>query len=317
LIEVAELAPGGEECWKEFLEGSNNGTLFHDLGFLAYHPPERFRTRHLILSESGRTVALLPAALAEGAGGAVLRSPYGASVGGLVLPVGQPAGETRRVVRALRDYAAENGFQGIEMRLGPAAYLRESHDHLAFALFAEGFRLAARHLCHIVALPAAADRSKARDCRMGARRGLVAGEAGPGRLSDFYRVLAASQARHRAVPTHTEAELADLFRRVPGRLRLFLCGKEGLAAAGILVFALNAQVAYTFYIARGEAFKTLCPAAVLLTHVARQMAGEGFRFLDLGPSTFDDLSFNPGVAAFKEDFGAVGHCRDTWRWERG
>lgn len=313
MIEVCELAPGAGGCWKRFLESSNNGTLFHDLDFLAYHAPDRFRTRHLVFSSGGEPLALLPAAVVDG----VLKSPYGASVGGLVLPAGQPAIQTREAVRRLREYAMETGLRGIEMRLGPAAYLREPHDHLGFALFAEGFKLVRRHLCHIIALPPAPDKSKSRDSRMGLRRGLRAAEAGPERLPEFYRVLLANVARHCAAPTHTEQELIDLYRRVPGRLRLFLCERDGVVAAGILVFVLNARAAYTFYIAQDEGARQLCPVPVLAIHLAQQMAREKFAYLDLGPSTFDDLRFNTGLAVFKEGLGACGHCRDTWRWQAG
>ena len=48
-------------------------------------------------------------------------------------------GVRRPLVRALVDYAPGAGLRGIEMRLAPAAYMREPHDHLGFALFAEGF----------------------------------------------------------------------------------------------------------------------------------------------------------------------------------
>ena len=158
-------------------------------------------------------------------------------------------------------------------------------------------------------------RSKLRDIRIGLRRGLQPGEVSGSRLPDFYRVLSASRARLGAVPTHSQEQLADLFRRVPAALRLFLCEVDGQTAAGILVFVLNRRVAYTFYIDQDEAFKALRPTATLLMHVAQQMAREGFAYLDLGPTTFDDLSFNTGLATFKEEFGARGHCRDTWRWQ--
>lgn len=318
MIGVRELAAGECGQWKKFLEASSNGTLFHDLEFLAYNRHKNIRTRHLVFCEDGRTAALLPAAVvASPEGGAILESPYGASVGGMVLPPGQPAEQTRRLIRRLREYAAENGLRGIEMRIGPPAYLRAPHDHLGYALFAEGFQLIRRRLCQMIDLPAKLSRSKARDHRMGLRRGLVPFEAGPERLPDFYRLLVANKNMHRATPTHTQEELADLFRRVPGRLRLFLCEKDGCAVAGILVFALNARVAYTFYIARDGNLSNLCPVTVLLPHVAEQMFREGVAVLDLGPSTDDDLSFNSGLAVFKAGFGALGHCREAWRWERG
>ena len=43
-LRVEPLRPGEELAWAEFLAASENGTLFHDLQFLAYHPTGRFVT---------------------------------------------------------------------------------------------------------------------------------------------------------------------------------------------------------------------------------------------------------------------------------
>ena len=86
MIEVRELEPGGQAAWKRFVEESNNGTLFHDLDFLAYHPPGKFRTCHLVFSEAGETIAVMPAAVEDG----ILKSPYGASVEGWCCPPAIP-----------------------------------------------------------------------------------------------------------------------------------------------------------------------------------------------------------------------------------
>lgn len=319
MMEVLECTPESAVVWQKFLAESNNGTLFHDLDFLGYHAAGKFQTRHLMFYSEGRLVALLPAAATDGR---ILKSPYGASVGGPVLPPGQPALETAELVHRVKQYAVDSGLEGIEMRIAPPFYSCDSDDHLGFALLAGGFQLVRRHLCHVIPLPGDPERvlerctrSKLRDIRIGLRRGLQPGEVSGSRLPDFYRVLSASRARLGAVPTHSQEQLADLFRRVPAALRLFLCEVDGQTAAGILVFVLNRRVAYTFYIDQDEAFKALRPTATLLMHVAQQMAREGFAYLDLGPTTFDDLSFNTGLATFKEEFGARGHCRDTWRWQ--
>ena len=77
---------------------------------------------------------------------------------------------------------------------------------------------------------------------------------------------------------------------------------------------LNNIVANTFYICESAAHKKLCGPAVLIAHIIEQMAIEGFRYLDLGPSV-SDVQFNEGVVFFKEGFGARGFCRETWRWD--
>jgi hypothetical protein len=81
-ITVHPYEPGQATEWKAFLEASNNGTLFHDLDFLAYHPLERFDTHHLMFRQNGKLIALLPAAIvSEPDDRRFLKSPYGASVG--------------------------------------------------------------------------------------------------------------------------------------------------------------------------------------------------------------------------------------------
>jgi hypothetical protein len=310
--------------WRAFLADSNNGTLFCDLAFLAYHPAECLDTQHLMFRRAGELLALLPAAIVHEADGrAILKSPYRASVGGCVLPQGQGIDSTVDVIRALQDYARSQRLNSVELRMGPNVYAEQPNDNLAFALIACGFALVRRWLCHIVPLPADPARvvesiptgSRRRYARYALRQGVVPVEAGAERIEEFYRILAANRAKHGAQPTHTLAELRDIFALVPDRVRLFLFTLEQTAIAGALVFELNRHVAYQFYLCHDERFEKYRATSLAVAHVMEYYAGRGFRYLDLGPSTFDDLTINRGLAVFKEEMGAVGFCRETYRWE--
>ena len=48
-ITVRRFNPSYEMAWDEFVESSNNGTLFHTRKFLNYHPEDRFLDHSLIL----------------------------------------------------------------------------------------------------------------------------------------------------------------------------------------------------------------------------------------------------------------------------
>jgi hypothetical protein len=324
-IEVIEFRPEHVIHWKDFLQQSNNGTLFHDLDFLAYHAAEQFNTHHLLFREDGKWVALLPAALAvDDEGRRILKSPYGASVGGFALPRRQSAETTHSLVARLQEYAAASAFDGIEMRVSPHIYLREPNDHLSYALSANGFQLSHRWLCHSVALATESQdtlaqfkRGKQRDIRAGLRRNLQPREVAADMLKEFYDLLLATETKHGAKPTHRLEELEDLFRRVPNRLRLFLCARSGREFAGVLVFVLNSVAAYTFYICQDESGDEPYATTVLVAYIAQKFGTDGFRHLDLGPSSFDDFTLNRGLVFFKEGFGARGFCRDSWRWVRG
>jgi hypothetical protein len=323
-VTVERYGPELAAEWDAFLEASNNGTLFHDLRFLAYHAPERFDTHHLVFRQAGKLVALLPAAVVrEPDGQTSLKSPYGASVGGCVLPGGQRAETTAAVVHALQDYALREGLGGIEMRTGPNVYAQYPNDGVAFALTASGFSLTRRWLCHVVPLPAdpaqvlalIPTRSRRRYARYALRQGVTPVKAGVRDLGNFYRLLEANRAKHGAQPTHTLAELERLFRLVPDRVTLFLFTVKAEPIAGALVFELNRCAAYMFYLCHDEQFEQYRATTLAVAHIMEQYAARGFRYLDLGPSTFDDLTLNRGLAEFKEEMGATGFCRDTYRWE--
>ena len=323
LHKIVRLESGRSSDWKRFVEESNTGTLFHDLDFLAYHDPQRFAVEHLMIYKVHKLVSVLPAAVvAEKDGTKYLKSPYGASIGGPVFPLDVDAESALDMVRCVQDYAREQAYGGIEFRIGPSVYNRVPNQLLNFCLRAAGFNLTKSMLLHVAPLHKGSpdfpydmySKSKRYDIKNCLKKGLKPAEAGIQRLDEFYGLLLATQERHCSKPTHQIHELRDLMSRLPERVRLFLCDYEGNAIAGILVFMLNRQAAYTFYICSSYEHRKLCGAAVLSSYIIEALAREGLRFLDFGPSSFDDFSLNTEVAFFKEGLGGQGFCRETWRW---
>jgi hypothetical protein len=313
------------DAWRHFLASSSNGTLFHSLDFLAYHSRERFDVHHLIFERAGKLLALLPAAvIGEPDGRRLLKSPYGGSVGGFVLPPSLDTVTTLRLVDALKHHATAAGLDGVEMRLGPALYDSSPNDQLSFALTASGFTLACRWLTHVVTLPSSpqdvashlVSKRRRNYIRSAQSQGVRVATAGPEQLAAFYRILEHNRAKHGARPTHTLSDLERIFCLTPDRVQLFVCNRGGEMIAGALVFDLNPRVSYLFYLCYDDRFDRLRPATLVTLRVAQHYSRHGVRYLDLGPTTFDDLRLNEGLARFKEDLGAIGFCRDTWRWER-
>jgi hypothetical protein len=309
--------------WKAFLTRSNNGVLFHDLDFLAYHPPDRFQVHNLMFYESDRLIALLPAAVeVEADGRRFLKSPYGASVGGLVLPPRLSVGTALELVSRLKNFAAAQRLQGIEMRIGPNVYLQEPNDLLSFSLMVSGFQLTHRWLSFVIPIGAAGPIPAAellssrmmRYVRANQKQGLSPREVEVDRLDDFYRILVENWARHRAWPTHDKSELARIFELVPGRVRLFLCAYHEAEIAGALVFVLNDRAAYTMYLCQSDQDRELHAPPVLMAYIIDRLARDGLKCLDMGPSA-SDQHLNSGTVFFKQSLGAQGFCRDTWRWE--
>jgi len=322
-ITARPLGQDEHDRWQAFLARSNNGTLFHDLDFLAYHPPDRFDTHHLVFESGGRLLALLPGAtLRDGRRRRVLRSPYGATIGGLVLPPAPPAQEVLALVRRLVDYARGLGLKAMEIILPPAQFHRVPDHTQEFALAACGFTPVQVWLQHVIRLPAdpaqvipgLPDRRRRTAVRAAAKKGVSLRIGSPADLPAYHALLSANRQRHGKAPVHSLKELYRLYELVPDRLRLFLCEFQGKLIGGSLFFEHHPGLAHSFAPCYDRATKNLGATLAVTVAAMEYYAARGVRLLDMGGSTFDDYSFNPGVTAFKESLGGIGLTRTLYRW---
>jgi hypothetical protein len=314
--DAAGLAP-----WRALLSQAPDACLFHEPEFLAYHPEGRFQFRNLMIAKGGQPIALVPGGLVDGA---VFRSPLGASFGGPVLTARLPSTDIAGAIEALQAYARAEGWSALELVPPPMIYRRDHADALGYCLQAAGFSLEARMICHAIPLDGAAPRYEAL-FRSRARRNtnkLKAADdprhqtqAGSGELLDLFLVaFDETYARHGVKPTHTPAELADLMRRLPDRFRIVLHRFEGRPVAGLFLMKMSETVENAFYICATSEDAQLNASLAMFAWIIDQLAENGVRRLDLGPSSMPDGSLNRGVCFFKESLGAVGYCRDRWIW---
>jgi hypothetical protein len=316
---------GSNECeWAQFLADSFNGTLFHDLRFLRYHPMRRFRFHHLMFRRNGRPIALLPGGLSGSTDQPIFCSPLGASIGGPAVAVGFGAELALNIITALQNYARDHRWAGIEMTLPPACYDYDTAGAIEFALFSRGFRVVNRWLCPMIRLVSGRTdcyeqtfrRRQITSVRSAKRKNMIGIESGLDVLDSFLKLFRETYARHGVSPTHTADEIRYLLQHLPERIRIHLAMFRETPVAGILVFTLNASVAYTFYICSSAEHIHEHGAAFIIADLIDRLSNRGFRYLDLGPSA-SDKKFNKGVTFFKEGMGAAGHCRDRWLWEIG
>jgi len=316
---IRPYCPDDAAAWKALLANSNNGTLFHDLDFLDYHPPVKYDFRHLIALRENCIEALVPGALSEDG---IFVSMAGASIGGPAVKKSITAGACLHLVKALQLYSKSAGWRGMEITLPPPIYHDEPDQKIEFALYRNGFGLADRSMPLLVPLDHKGDdhyqrlfrqsqRSYVRACR---QKGVIVSEAGIEALGEFLELFTETYDRLQAPPTHTRQDIETLFYRVPTRLRIWSAKLEGKTIAGVLLFILNRNVCTTFYICDSASHREFHGVTVLLAEVADVLARRGFRYLDLGPSA-SGTHFNNGVVSFKESLGARAFCRDRWRWK--
>lgn len=325
-LAIRPLQDHEHDLWLDFLARSNNGTLFHDLRFLSYHAPGRFETHHLVFTIGDQMAALLPGAIvSHAAGGRVLKSPYGATIGGLVLDPTPPARMVLAMVQALVDYAKGLGIKAIEIILSPPEFLAVPDHTQEFALTACGFRPAQTWLQHVVRLPGdpdqvipgLPDRRRRTAVRAAAKKGATVRIGGPEDLPAYHALLTANRQRHGMEPVHSLAELQRLYELVPERLKLFLCEYRGALAGGSLFFEHSQRLVHSFAPCYDRTQKNLNATLVVTVAAMEHYAAQGAMLLDLGGSTFDDYSFNDGVTDFKESLGGIGLNRVQWRWQAG
>jgi hypothetical protein len=315
---VRLFSPDDAAAWRTFLSASANGTLFHDLDFLAYHPPGRFDFRHLLVERGGRLEVIVPGALrADG----FFASPAGASVGGPVVRKDLRASAAIELISALRRHAEREGWRGLEFTLPPPVYADVPNQLIEFALHRQGFQLVHRALPLLLPLTQAGpgryqhlfSQSRRSYVRANLRKGVMTREHGIEGAPAFLELFQETYARLGAVPTHSPSEIGDLLQRKPDNVRLWLAVLDGVAIAGVLMFILNRYICNAFYICDRASHRDEHGVVVLFASAVDALAERGFRYLDLGPSASSD-HINEGVLFLKESLGARGFCRDRWLW---
>ena len=60
-MDIHKLSERDHKTWDGFVAQANNGTLFHSLEFLGYHPADRFKNHHVMIMDRSNIIALFPA----------------------------------------------------------------------------------------------------------------------------------------------------------------------------------------------------------------------------------------------------------------
>lgn len=317
MISIRRIEEYDRDRWTDFVLRSNNGTSFHLLDFIDYHPEGRFQNHHLIAENGKGIVSVIPGALSEREDGIWFRSYPGASYGGPVIGDSLGLMNLEQLIDALESYCKSRGWTGIEMTPPPIIYYRRPHNYLEFALIKRQFKYRKRELTAVIDLTRLGEelnlgfRSSAIRGVKKARKSGVTVEENPD-FSLFYHVLESNlQQRHGVKPTHTLEELEKL-RNLLGknRIRQFIARKDGVVLAGMVMFHCNPRVTLAFYISHDQELQALRPVNLVYMEVIRWAKQMGYHYIDLGTFTLN-MDVNYGLCRFKESFSARGIFRNT------
>lgn len=306
-----------EKEWDEFVDHSDNGTLFHKRAFLNYHPKDRFKDASIYVTKSGKTISLLTAAVVEREGRKILSSHPGASYGGFVYSTDLNFRDAHDLVDILLEYGRSLKVDRIQLTIPPIIYQTKYSNYIDFALYKNGFMYLKRDVSSIVQLDF--DNEKLLDtyraeARTATKKAMKEGiEIVECELFDeYYEILKKNlKLRHNVNPAHTLDELKLIKKLFPSDIRLWGAFLNDRLTAGVCNFSVNPNVVLAFYISHDEAYQEYRPVNLLFYEIMKQYQQEGFRFLDFGIFTVN-MEPNWGLGRFKENFGARGIFRDTF-----
>jgi hypothetical protein len=297
--------PDDRPAWDALAAGARARHFLFQRGYMDYHA-DRFEDASFVVLRGGRMRAALPATRH----GDEIISHGGLTFGGLL---SDPELTVERAVEALRAIAGElraGGATRLVVKPVPHIYHLGAAEEELYALHVLGARLVRREISAALAptaraAPAPGRRRAIRDAR--ARDLEVAQDA---RLEEFMALLAeVLRERHDVAPVHSPAEIRMLADRFPANIRLFTAREAGDLLAGTLIYETPA-VAHTQYIATSPRGRALGAGDALLAHLIEERYPD--RWFDFGISNERDGSLNPGLARFKEGFGARGVVYDRY-----
>lgn len=305
-----------------FLDVACGSTIFHYPQFLSYHD-NRFASREIYLAwQKGEQIsAVMPAALFNEDKRITLRSPYGASFGGIVSKSILKLKDSIAVADGLIDFCKRESVDDLVITLPPQIYFPTNNDSMLFALERAGFNLVSRDVFSVVDISAGYEQvwaSYEGRARTAIRKSLSNFDVEPNApLGVFYPILLEDKRRLGSKPTHTLDELLRIKEKFPDRIWADIAvHKETGAKAGICYFAVTDNVIMTFYMSQETAVLKHNGVNVLVDYGIKKAVERCFRFFDFGSSTVGYEVQNIGVANFKESFGAISSSRLTYQWRR-
>jgi len=307
-IHIEEFSPGETEAWDRFVDKSNNGTIFHKLRFLDYHPENRFNFNHLIFHKDGKILALLPGGMEN----RTFKSPRGASFGGFVLK-DTSFSKTDKIVKRFLEYCIHKDIERVSLIPAPIIYSKVFNMNLDYALLSNGFKYSKHFFTSAIDLHNK-DIESLQIYKGGARNAIRKADKSNIRVEikddydSFYPILSKNKEKFKTPPTHSLTELKKLTHLIPENLKLFLAYRKGKLIAGSLIFICNSKTLLAFYIALDYNYQKFRPINYLLHEIVKWGRTNAFNYLDLGvnqePNPDNPMELNPGLVSFKESMGA-------------
>ncbi len=319
-IIVQEYNEKDKEEWDNFVETSNNGTMFHKQKFLDYHPQGKFNFHHLLFRKDNELIAVLPGGMADN--GNSFWSPVGASYGSIVTK-DVPYHISLNLVDALLEYCKEKNFKDIYLIPPPIIYNKVYNQHIEYSMLYRRFDFEYSYISHAIDLSIGNDflkyfdKTARKTIHKILREKQITIEESDDYIS-FNDILIKNKAKHNVKPTHSLEDMLKLRKLMPENLKLFLVYHQGKPIAGSLLFLANKNVSLCFYNMLLYEYEHLRPVYLVNYEVTRWSIENGYKWVDIGvsqdTSAEDPMTPSLNLIYFKERFNARGVLRSTFHY---
>jgi hypothetical protein len=293
--------------WDQLVAESVNGTFMHTRRFLGYHR-DRFQDASVLIRHSGRTVAVLPAAV-DPSDSSWVNSHPGLTYGGLVRLRRLSGEELVEALQALAAHYVQQGFQVLRYKAIPTAFQRLPAADDSYALQRLG---ASRYRCDlssVIALSDPTDRrneNRRRGHKLAVRAGLTVCDD-IARIPEYWDVLQTRLAeRYGVKPVHTVEEITEIASLFPSHMQLVTGLLAGKVVAGVVLFRLGPAV-HIQYSGSSDAGREIGALDAVTWHAIQASRLLGAEWFSFGVSTESEgRVLNSSLYRFKESFGATG-----------
>ena len=301
--------------WDNFVDSSNNGTLYHKLGFLSYHGDKfNCNTHHLGIYKGSTLYGILPLGIFEENGLRIAKSPFGATYGGPVFLNNQNYSDSRCIVHELIKYFTDYNVHSLSLTLPIAPCYNIYSETFQLVLYENNFTCTNRDISNVVPLQSCKldelISSKVRNkLKKRSKHNLIIKKNVS--LDEFYSVLEKTFQKHQERPTHTLDELIALNTLYPDNVYANIILLNNTVVAGICFFVENNCVNSSFYLMQDYEFQQYNGLTILIVDSLQDSIAHGYKWFNFGCSSYQ-MQGRENIFKFKEAFGAIGCFRNTY-----
>jgi len=322
MISIKKYNHKMKKIWDNFIDCSNNGTMFHKQSFLSYHQKRRFNNHSLLFYYRNNLIAALPGVLIKTNNNTIFRSHPGASFGGFVILKDISFQLIQQILSALETYLIKIGVNSILFISSPNVYFKKEDQSLNYLLSWNKYLTIERYISHYTNLTTSditykiIKKRKQRYIKKIIDKKIFTITESTC-FDVFYKLLIQSKKKYNSLPTHSLEELNKLKSIFPQHIQLFVSMFNQDIVGGTVLFYLNSHSCLVFYNTVSDKHNDTQLSSYQLYNAIEAAKNRQCQIIDFGVSHMPEME-NPlkpkfSLIRFKEQFGAKGCIRTVYK----